>query len=70
MDVHGPVFSRRGRYGRYDSFSLDANHSPRFSSRLTVALSLPTSLAVSLTLRPCSQCSLSILIRSSGDRCE
>ena len=30
MAVHGPVFSRRGRYGRYDSFSLDANHSPPF----------------------------------------
>lgn len=70
MDVHGPVFSRRGRYGRYDPFSLDANHSPRFSSRLTVALSLPISLAVSPTLRPCSQCSLSIRIRSSGDRRE
>lgn len=70
MDVHGPVFSRFGRYGRYDPFSLDANHGPRFSSRLTVALSLPISLAVSLTLRPRSQCSLSILIRSSGDRCE
>ena len=70
MDVQGPVFSRFGRYGRYDSFSLDANHSPRFSSRLTVALSLPTSLAVSLALRPCSQCGLSIRIRSSGDRCE
>ena len=47
MDVHGPVFSRFGRYGRYDPFSLDANHSPRFSSRLTVALSRPISLAVS-----------------------
>ena len=69
-DVHGPVFSRRGRYGRYDSFSLDANHGPRFSSRLTAALSLPTSPAVSLTLNPCSQCSLSIRIRPSGDRCE
>ena len=47
-----------------------ANHRPRFSSRLTVALSRPTRPAVSLTLRPCSQCSLSIRIRSSGDRCE
>lgn len=41
LDVHASVFERRGRQGRYESFSLDADHRPRFSSRLTVDLSRP-----------------------------
>lgn len=31
---HGPAFSLFGRYGRYDSFSLDGNHVLRLTSRL------------------------------------
>lgn len=41
LDVHASVFERRGRQGRYESFSLDADHRPRFSLRLTVDLSRP-----------------------------
>ena len=56
-------------YG-YDPFSLDANHRPRLSSRDTVDLSRPILSAVRRMLRCCSQCSFSIRILSSDDRCE
>lgn len=41
LDVHASVFERLDRQGRYGSFSLDADHRPRFSSRMTVDLSRP-----------------------------
>ena len=66
--VHGPAFSRFGRYGRQDSFSLDADHRPRRDSRLTVDLSQPSRRAIPLTPNPSRLRISSIPIRSSDDR--
>ena len=43
--VHGPVLSRLGRHGRYDSLSLDGNHVSRL-------ISLPTVEALRPSIRP------------------
>ena len=67
--VHGPVLSRLGRHGRYDSLSLDGNHVSR-------SISLPTVEALRPSIRPILRMLVPLPIsirmprRSSSDRCE
>ena len=67
--VHGPAFGLFGRYGRYDSFSLDGNHVLRLISRL-----MPDGLRPGIAPIPRMPAPLPASIwmtwRSSSDRCE
>ena len=67
--VHGPVFSRFGRYGRQDSFSLDGNHVLRLISLLTVEALRPSIRPILRMLVPLP-ISIWMTRRSSSDRCE
>ena len=67
--VHGPVLSRLGRHGRYDSLSLDGNHVSRLISRPAVDACRPGIMAMRRTLAPLP-ISIRTTCRSSSDRCE
>ena len=69
-EVHAPALNRRGRQGRWDSFSSDANHKPRFGSRPMVDGERLIRRAISRTPNPSRLRRSSIRFRSLADRRE
>ena len=67
--VHGPVLSRLGRHGRYDSLSSDGNHVSRLISRPAADACRPRIMAMRRTLAPLP-ISIRTTCRPSSDRCE